>query len=176
MRYLKVTAQDRSANGWPDTVLLHFYEETTGARDALTHRAYALDITADGKVDFQAGDANNDGKENTKDERLLKSFANAFLQIDWFNRGLDRARSLKIFTEDFAGDGSPDTVRLHFYEGLEKTPEWSIAHTASSYDSDNDGKLDWVVSYDMNNSGERESRNQKLVSMLSALYLKFEWR
>ncbi|MFP0194321.1 hypothetical protein ACKJSM_03960 [Pseudomonas sp. PHC1] len=175
MRYLKVTAQDRSADGRPDTLLLHFYKESAGARDALISRAYALDITADGKVDFQAGDANHDGKENTRDERLLKSFANAFFQVDWFNRGLGRERSLKIFTEDFENDGSPDTVRLHFYEGLDNSPEQSIVHTASSYDTDNDGKLDWVVSYDMNNSGEREARNQKLVSMLCALYLKFEW-
>ena len=86
MRYLKVTAQDRSANGKADTVLLHFFEESSGAEDRLIHKAYALDITADGKVDFQVGDVNNDGKENTKDERLLKSFANAYLQLDWFNR------------------------------------------------------------------------------------------
>lgn len=176
MRYLKITAQDRSANGRADTVLLHFFEETNGAEDRLVHKAYALDITADGKVDFQVGDVNNDGKENTKDERLLKSFADAFLRLNWFNRGTTWERYLKIFTEDFARDGSPDTVRLHFHEGVGKPSDQSIAYTASAYDTNNDGKLDWLVNYDMNNDGNQDAVDQQLGMVLSTTYVKFNWR
>ena len=176
MRYLKVTAQDRSANGKADTVLLHFFEESSGAEDVLIHKAYALDITADGTVDFQVGDVNNDGKENTTDERLIQSFANAYLQLNWFNRGDTRDRYLKIFTEDFAHDGSPDTVRLHFHEGAGKPSDQTIVYTASAYDTNNDGKLDWLVHFDMDNDGDQDAVDQQLVSLLSTAYLKFNWR
>ncbi|MFY0728338.1 hypothetical protein [Pseudomonas sp. NFX15] len=176
MRYLKVTAQDRSANGRADTVLLHFFEESSGCEDTLIHKAYALDITADGKVDFQVGDVNNDGKENTKDERLLKSFADAFLRLNWFNCENTWARYLKIFVEDFAKDGSPDTVRLHFHEGVGKPQDETIVYTASAYDTNNDGKLDWLIHFDMDNDGDQDAVDQKLVSLLSTTYLKFKWR
>ena len=176
MRYLKVTAQDRSANGKADTVLLHFFEESSGAEDRLIHKAYALDITADGKVDFQVGDVNNDGKENTKDERLLRSFANAYLQLKWFNRGETWDRYLKIFTEDFANDGSPDTVRLHFHEGVGKPSDQTIVYTASAYDTNNDGKMDWLIHFDMDNDGDQDAVDQQRVSQLSTAYLQFNWR
>lgn len=176
MRYLKVTAQDRSANGKADTVLLHFLEESSGAEDTLIHKAYALDITADGKVDFQVGDVNNDGKENAKDERLLKPFADAYLQLNWFNRGDTWARYLKIFAEDFANDGSPDTVRLHFHEGVGKPSDQSIVYTASAYDTNNDGTMDWLINFDVDNDGDKDAVDQKLVSLLSTAYLKFNWR
>jgi len=176
MRYLKVTAQDRSTTNRADTVLLHFFEESSGAEDTLVHRAYALDITADGKVDFQAGDANSDGKEDIKDERLLKSFANTYLQLNWFNHGNTWDRYLKIFTEDFAEDGSPDTVRLHFHEGTGKPQDHTIVYTASHYDTDNDGTLDWIISFDVDNDGDQDAVDRKLVSQLSTRYVKFKWR
>ena len=176
MRYLKVTAQDRSANGKADTVLLHFFEESSGAEDTLVHKAYALDITADGKVDFQVGDVSNDGKENAKDERLLKSFADAYLELNWFNRGDTWDRYLKIFAEDFTSDGSPDTVRLHIHEGLGKPSDQSIVYTASAYDTNNDGTLDWLIHFDVDNDGDQDAVDQKLVSLLSTAYLKFNWR
>ncbi|WP_339503023.1 hypothetical protein [Pseudomonas silesiensis] len=176
MRYLKVTAQDRGGNGKADTVFLHFFEESSGVEDTLVNKAYALDVSADGKVDFQVGDVNNDGKENSRDERLLKSFADAFLQLNWFNSGNAWARYLKIFTEDFAADGSSDTVRLHFHEGVGKPSDQSIVYTASAYDTDNDGKLDWLIHFDMDNDGDQDAVDQKLVSLLSTTYLKFNWR
>jgi hypothetical protein len=175
MRYLKVTAQDRSSNNRADTVLLHFFEESSGVEDNLIHRAYALDITADGKVDFQAGDVNNDGKQDLKDERLLKSFADAYLKLNWFNQGSNWARYLKIFTEDSHQDGSPDTVRLHFHEGTGKPSDESIIYTASNYDTNNDGKLDTIIGFDVDNDGDQDAMDQKLVSQLSTAYLKFKW-
>jgi hypothetical protein len=157
-------------------VLLLFFEESSGAEDSLVHKAYALDITADGKVDFQAGDANNDGKENIKDEHLLKTFADAYLQLNWFNRGNTWERYLKIFTEDFAKDGSPDTLRLHFHEGAGKPQDQTIVYTASAYDTNNDRKLDWMINFDVDNDGDQDAVDQKLVSLLSTAYLKFNWR
>lgn len=176
MRYLKVTAQDRSSNNRADTVLLHFFEESSADEDTLIHRAFALDITADGKVDFQAGDANNDGKQDLSDELLLKSFADTYLKFNWFNQGKNSARYLKIFTEDCHQDGSPDTVRLHFHEGTGKPNDQSIVYTASSYDTNNDGKLDWTISFDVDNDGDQDAVDQKLVAQLSTIYVKFKWR
>jgi hypothetical protein len=176
MRYLKITAQDRSGNRRADTVLLHFFETIEDSADQLIHKAYALDITADGKVDFQVGDVNNDGKENTRDERLLKKFADAYLQLNWFNPGDTWARYLKIFVEDFAQDGSPDTVRLHFHEGTGESTDESIVYTASAYDTNNDGKLDWLVHFDVDNDGDTDAVDQKLVTLLSNEYLKFKWK
>lgn len=176
MRYLKITAQDRSGNHRADTLLLHFFEEVKDGEDILIHKAYALDITADGKVDFQAGDVNNDGTENIKDERLLKMFANAYLQLNWFNAGNTSARYLKIFVEDFAQDGSPDTVRLHFHEGQGEPTDNSIVYTASAYDTNNDGKLDWLIHFDVDNDCDIDAVDQKLVSLLSKEYLKFNWK
>src|SRR5450830_1146039 len=138
MRYLKVTAQDRSGNHRADTVLLHFFE-TTGCdtEGRLVHKAYALDITADGKVDFQAGDVNNDGKDNKRDEKLLRKFADAYLKLNWFNPGISWQRYLKIFVEDDSQDGSPDTVRLHFHKGEGTPRDETIVYTASAYDTNN---------------------------------------
>ena len=175
MRYLKVTAQDRSANRRADTLLLEFFE-VSGRRDKLSHKAYALDITADGKVDFAAGDVTNDGKENRTDARLLGSFANAFLQLNWFNAGNSRDRYLKIFVDDFDNDGSPDTVRLHFHEGGGLAGRETLAYTASAYDTDNDAKIDWVVNYDTAVDGMQDVVDKKIISRLSSAYMKFGWR
>ncbi|MFJ7311362.1 hypothetical protein ACIQVE_01060 [Pseudomonas sp. NPDC098747] len=175
MRYLKVTAQDRSANNRADTLLLHFFEENSGAEDTLIHRAYALDITADGKVDFQAGDVNNDGKENIKDERLLKSFANAFVQLNWFNPGATGQRYMKVYAQDFYADGTPDTVRLHLYEG---TPmeQRTLASWHAAYDLDNDSKLEWNIHHDINQDGVIDAVDDRLVATLAETFLKFQWK
>ena len=175
MRYLKVTAQDRSGNHRADTVLLHFFEEVCGAEDKLIRKAYALDITADGGVDFQAGDANGDGQETIKDEQFLKAFADAFLTLNWFNHGDTWARYLKIFTKDFFQDGSPDTVRLHFHEGTGTPRDQTIAYTASAYDTSNDGKLDSLIHFDVNNDGTTGKADYDLVKLLSRGFLVFNW-
>jgi hypothetical protein len=107
---------------------------------------------------------------------LLKSFADAFLRLNWFNRGNIWARYLKMFVEDFAKDGSPDTVRLHFHDGVGKPQDETIAYTASAYDTNNDGELDWLIHFDMDNDGDQDAVDQKLVSLLSTTYLKFKWR
>lgn len=88
MRYLKVTVQDRTGNGRADSVLLQFYEAAcTPGDDILLNKAFALDFDADGNVDYKMGDVTNNGVENNADQRLLKTFANACLKLNWFNPG-----------------------------------------------------------------------------------------
>lgn len=177
MRYLKVTVQDRVGNGRADSVLLQFYESAcTPGEDVLVNKAFALDFDGDGKVDYKMGDVTNDGNENSVDQRLLKTFANACLRLNWFNSGASTKRYLKIFAEDFAGDRSPDTVRLHFHEGTGKPTDKTLAYTASAYDTDNNGTLDWSIHFDMDNDGDTDAVDRQLVSLLSDTYLKFKWK
>lgn len=177
MRYLKVTVQDRIGNGRADSVLLQFYESAcTPGDDVLVSKAFALDFDADGKVDYKMGDVTHDGKENSVDQRLLKTFANACLRLNWFNPGASTKRYLKMFTEDFAGDGSPDTVRFHFHEGTGKPTDKTLAYTAAAYDTDNNGTLDWSIHFDMDNDGDTDATDRELVSLLSDTYLKFKWK
>jgi hypothetical protein len=177
MRYLKVTVQDRVGNGRPDSVLLQFYESAcTPGEDVLVNKAFALDFDADGNVDYKMGDVTNDGRENSVDQRLLKTFANACLKLNWFNPGASTKRYLKIFAEDFAEDGSPDTVRLHFHEGNGKPTDRTLTRTAAAYDTDNNGTLDWSIHFDVDNDGDTDAVDRELVSLLSDTYLKFKWK
>lgn len=177
MRYLKVIAQDRIGNGRADSVLLQFYEPgCKPGEDVLINKAFALDFDADGKVDYKMGDVTNNGRENSVDQRLLEAFANAYLKLNWFNSGVSWKRYLKIFVEDFARDGSPDTVRLHFHEGVGKATDKTLVYTASAYDRDNDGKLDWLIHFDMDNDGDIDPVDQSLLSLLCETYLKFKWK
>ena len=177
MRYLKVTIQDRIGNGRADSVLLQFYETAcTPGDDILLNKAFALDFDADGHVDYKMGDVTNNGVENNADLRLLKTFANACLKLNWFNRGASTKRYLKIFVEDSTGDGSPDTVRFHFHEGIGKPTDKTLVSTAASYDTDNNGSLDWVFHFDTDNDGDIDATDRELVSLLSGTYLKFKWK
>ncbi|MEF9672516.1 hypothetical protein QNM99_10230 [Pseudomonas sp. PCH446] len=68
--------------------MLRFYEEVPGQPDKLVFKAAAVDVNADGVSDLQfGGDVNRDGKDNAKDEKLIRAFANSFLKLGWFNRG-----------------------------------------------------------------------------------------
>lgn len=176
MRYLIVTVQDRAGNGRADSVLLQFYESAcTSGEDVLMNKAFALDVDADGKVDYKMGDVTNDGREKSVDQRLLNTFANACLRLNWFNPGASTKRSLKIFSEDFSGDGSPDTVRLHFHEGTGKPTGKSLVYTAVAYDTDYNGTLDLSLHFDLDNDGDKDATDRELVSLLSDTYLKFKW-
>lgn len=175
MRYLKVIAEDRSKDCQADTVRLYFFEQHNG-KDLLVREAYAVDNTADGIVDWQVGDVDNDGKRTFQDERLLKVFATTFLKLGWFNRRNRSRRYLKIFSENFGGDCSPDTVRLHFHEGIGQPTDRTLTSTAASYDTDNNGTLDWVIHFDVDNDGDIDATDQELVSLLSRTYLEFKWQ
>ncbi|MNF89760.1 MULTISPECIES: hypothetical protein [unclassified Pseudomonas] len=176
MRYLKVTAQDRSAYGRADNLILHFFEEIDGAEDRLVHEAYALDNTADGKVDFQYGDVNNDGKENIKDEELINLFAEAFLQLSWFNNGDTWDRYVKIYVEDFAYDGSLDPVELHFHDSSRRPSGRSLVSTATVLDSLEGYMVDMVFGLDMDGDGDLDKVDKQLAWTLRSTFLRFNWR
>jgi hypothetical protein len=87
MRYLKVTAQDMSGNGHADTVILHFYEQRAGCPDELIHEIFAVDMSADGKVDLQwADDLNPVTRPCRLEKHRVDSFADSFLKLNWFNQ------------------------------------------------------------------------------------------
>ena len=56
------------------------------------------------------------GGKTAFDRVLLDRFATACLTLNGFNQGTATRRYIKIFSEDFYKDGTPDTVRLHLYE------------------------------------------------------------
>ena len=176
MRYLHVTAQDRLRNGKADTVFLHFLEKQLDGSAMLSNTAFALDINGDGKVDYKMGDVTNNGRENTVDEQLLERFANAYLQLNWFNTGATWQRYLKILAEDFYDDGSPDTVRLHLHAGRPAEEARTLVSWHAAYDLDNDGKLEWNIHHDINHDGVIDRVDDRLVQRMAELFLKFRWK
>lgn len=178
MRYLRVTAQDRSGNGRADTVLLRFYEEVQGQADKLVLKAGSVDMTADGVTDLQfVGDVNHDGKDNAKDEKLIKAFANAFLKLEWFNQGKSWQRYIKVFAEDYYHDNSPNVVRLHLHEGTGTPRNQTLIYKASAHDINNDNTLDSVVYLGENGDGENicTQAQERLIKEMSQNFLKFKW-
>lgn len=172
MRYLKVTAQDRSGNGKADAVLLHFHN----GPDNLAHEAFAVDMSADGRIEFGfAGDINSDGKQNFHDQLLLTAFAEVYLQLNWFNSGDNWERYLKISAEDFHKDGSPNIVTLEFSED-DGTPSVPIRiKCAAAFDGDNDGGLDSFTNSDVNADGIADKADKVLLRKISEAFLAFRW-
>lgn len=176
MRYLKVTAQDRTGNGRADSVLLEFYEQVgRPGEDRLMNKAFAVDFDADGKVDYKMGDVTQNGKENSTDQRLLYRFANHYLKLHWFNRGAASSRYLKVIAEDFHDDGAPNVVRLQLHEGRGMASERTLNAWHAAFDSNNDGEIDASVQGDVNHDGLIDKADEKLVRVLAATYLKFRW-
>jgi hypothetical protein len=44
------------------------------------------------------------------------------------------------------------------------------------YDLDNDGKLDWNIHHDINQSGVIDVVDERLLQRLAEIFLKFRWR
>ncbi|MFJ7311363.1 hypothetical protein ACIQVE_01065 [Pseudomonas sp. NPDC098747] len=175
MRYLKVIAQDRCGNGKADSVLLEFREEVNAREDKLINSALALDINADGKVDFKFGDVTGDGMENALDQRLLQAFANTVIKLNWLNRGTTRKQYLKILAEDLQGDGTPNIVRVHLRREDSFESDGIMISWSAAFDRDNDGKLDFSFHGDANGDGRIDQIDDRLVQRLAGLYLKFNW-
>ena len=172
MRYLKVAAQDRSGNGKADTVLLQFHDDSTH----LVFQAFAIDLTADGSIEFShAGDINSDGQPNALDQQQLNAFAEAFLQLNWFNIGDSAGRYLKIEAKNFHADGSPNVVNFHFTEDDGTAAAVIRITTAAAYDGDNDGKLDSFTNSDVNGDGIANAADKLLMRKIAEAYLAFRW-
>ncbi|WCM51717.1 hypothetical protein OH720_01505 [Pseudomonas sp. WJP1] len=172
MRYLKVTAQDRSGNGKADAVLLHFHDGPAN----LVREAFAVDMSADGRIEFGfAGDINSDGKQNFQDQLLLTAFAEVFLQLNWFNAGNNWERYLKIAAMDHHKDGSPNIVTLQFSEddGTLCTP--IRIQRATAYDRDNDGGLHSFTNVDVNRDGVSNKADNVLLRKVAEAFIAFRW-
>ncbi|WP_248795086.1 hypothetical protein [Pseudomonas sp. MWU13-2105] len=176
MRYLRMTAQDRSGNGRADTVLLRFYEEVPGQPDKLVFKAAAVDVNADGVSDLQfGGDVNRDGRDNAKDEKLIRAFANSFLKLGWFNLGKSWQRYIKVFAENYHRDKTPNIVRLHIHEGTGTPRNQTLIYKASVHDTDNDGTLDSVVYFDLEDETIVSRKEEEWAKFMGRTFLKFKW-
>ncbi|RON55248.1 hypothetical protein [Pseudomonas frederiksbergensis] len=139
MRYLKVIAQDRNGQGAADTLQFRFYEDERLLRDA-----------------------------TAADLKRLRVFGNTYLKCAWFNVGESEERHLRVFSLNPSGDGTPETVRLHFHEGE------VIAYKAAAHDLDNDGGLEVILSSDVDNDGRANRTDRSRVMALVKQFLKVD--
>ncbi|WP_191489287.1 hypothetical protein [Pseudomonas sp. FEN] len=176
MRYLKVTAQDLSGNGQADSVLLRFYEKVCGQPDNLKFKAAALDMTGDGRVDLRFGDVTGDGSENYLDEILIKFFADAFLKLNWFNRGKSWHRYVTLRVKTFHEDGNPELVSLNFHQGSAVPINQTLVYRAAVGEMV-DMKVTKVIRADVdtNRDGLIDEKDQELSRLLAFTFLNFKW-
>lgn len=140
-RYLKVIAQDSTGQGQADTVLYRFIED-----EDLPREATAAEL------------------------RRLKVFGKTYLKCAWLNTGEGEARHLRIFSENLSGDGTPETVRLHFHDGP------VIAYKAAARDLDNDGEFELILASDVDNDGRSNRTDRSRVMALAKQFLKLDWQ
>lgn len=136
-RYLKVIAQDLTGQGQAGTMLYRFFQNDRWLREA-----------------------------TDTERRWLSNFGKTYLKCTWFNVGDGEERHLRIFADNRSGDGTPETVRLHFHDG-EK-----IAYKAAVHDLDNDGAYEVVLSSDVDNDGRADRTDRRRVSSLVREFLK----
>lgn len=141
MRYMKVIAQDRSGQGAPDTVQFEFYQDDQLLREA-----------------------------NQTDRRRLRVFAKTFLKCAWFNTGHGIDRHLRIFSLNPSADETPESVLLHFHEGL------TISYKAAVHDVNNDGLFEVTLSSDVDNDGRANRTDRARVTALAKQFLKVRWQ
>lgn len=176
MRYLKAIAQDRSGNGVADTILLHFYERSSNKPDELIHEAVAVDINADGVMDFQfTGDTKGDGIANVADKLLLKTFAETFLKVHWFNAGEHSQRVLVLVATHYSPEGVPNAVELGFFDRLSPRQKPTLIFQAAGYDGNGKGALDSFTRTDVNSDGIADNADKELIRSIGNSFLAFKW-
>ncbi|QOY71343.1 MULTISPECIES: hypothetical protein [unclassified Pseudomonas] len=118
MRYLKVVVKDQSSNAQADTVSLFFIQRNPKLPDEVMRKATAVDITADGLVDYQVtGDIDGNGiVSGQQDRELLKDFANSVLKLSWLSRPAMSNRSINFYVSRFDKATNPVEIRLDFYQ------------------------------------------------------------
>lgn len=140
MRYLKVIAQDRSGSGAAETLRFEFYEDEKLLREA-----------TDAEI------------------QRLRTFGNTYLKCAWFNASEGEERHLRMFSLNPSGDGTPESVRLHFHEGP------VIAYKAAVHDLDNDGTFEIVLVSDIDNDGRADRTDRTRLNALVREFLKLGW-
>ncbi|WP_285419130.1 hypothetical protein [Pseudomonas sp. efr-133-TYG-5] len=141
MRYLQVIAQDRLGTGVADSVQLRFHQGDQMWRTA-----------------------------TAREEAQLRSFSKTYLKCAWFNAAGSEARHLRMFSLNPRGDGTPESVRLHFHEGD------TIAYKAAVHDLDNDGGFEVILVSDIDNDGRANRTDRSRVTALVKQFLKLGWR
>ncbi|WP_367255075.1 hypothetical protein [Pseudomonas sp. stari2] len=140
MRFLKVIARDRSSSGAGHSVQMRFHDSEQDWREA-----------------------------SVREVAQLRSFSSTYLKCAWFNAADDDARHLRIFALNPGGDGTPESVRLHFHEGE------TIAYKAAVHDLDNDGSFEVVLCSDVDNDGRANRTDRSRVTALVKQFLKVGW-
>lgn len=175
MRYLKVVVKDQSANAEADTVKLYFFQRNSPLPDELVRQATAVDVSADGLVDYQmAGDLDGNGISSQEDRALLQSFANDVLRLGWLSRPTMPTRSINFYVSRFDTATNPAEVRLDFYQS--ETPMRARAKLIFSLTADDVNgsgilQLDLeALPPDLFNGVDRE-----VLQRMVDLYLKLNW-
>lgn len=176
MRYLKVAAQDRGRNGKADTVVLNFFRQQPNVPDVMVHEAIAVDVSADKLVDVVcSGDINRDGENDVMDKHQLDVFADAFLQLNWFNVGNRWQRTLVIYVEHFSKRAVPNAVRMEFHEHTGLPCKDSLVYRAAAYDGDGNGVLESFTNSDVDHNGVANNADKELIRQLCTTFLAFNW-
>ena len=173
MRYLKVVVKDQSANAQADTVDLLYFQRTPRLPDELARTAAAVDVSADGLVDYQVtGDIDGNGFSDQQDRELLKKFANAALKLGWFNQPLNR--SINFYVSRFDAAGNPADVRLDLYQNekpMIDKPRLTSSVTARDFLEKGTLQLDDEdLPLDIFDTVDRNA-----MQSMANLYLKFNW-
>ena len=176
MRYLKVVVKDQSSNAQADTVELLFFQRNPKLPDELVRKATAVDVSADGLVDYQiTGDIDGNGFSGLKDRELLQRFANSVLKLSWLSRPSMPNRSINIFVSRFDAAANPVEVRLDLYQNekpMIKKEKLVLSLIADDASGRGDIALDEeALSPDLFDTVDREA----LQCMVES-YMKFNWR
>lgn len=176
MRYLKVVVKDQSANAQADTVTLLFFQRNPKLPDELVRQATAVDITADGLVDYQiTGDIDGNGFAGLQDRELLKNFANGVLKLGWLSRPSASNRSINFYVSRFNAATTPVEIRLDFYEN-EKPMLDKARLTLSLTACDPYGKGQMQLDDEALSFGRFDTVDRQALQRMIDVYLKLNWR
>ena len=176
MRYLKVVVKDQSLNTQADTLNLFFIQRSPSLPDELVRSATAVDVTANGLVDYQiTGDINGNGVSGEQDRSLLKQFANNVLNVNWLSRPSTPFRSINMYVSSFNTATRPVEVRLDFYQN-EKPMNGKDTLMFSFTASDSVGKGNVELDEDELSFDAFDTSDRKALQNMANLYLKFNWQ
>ncbi|OPA96551.1 hypothetical protein BFW87_09475 [Pseudomonas fluorescens] len=176
MRYLKVVVKDQSSNTQADTVSLYFVQRAPELPDEMVRTATAVDVTADGLVDFQiTGDIDGNGVSGELDRKLLRNFANAVLKLSWLSRPVMSYRSINIYVSRFNTATKPVEIRLDFYQNEKPMiSKDKLMFSATACDPTGRGVIaldDEALAPDLFDTVDRQALQRMIEE-----YLRFNWR
>ncbi|NWA66035.1 hypothetical protein HX868_08860 [Pseudomonas reactans] len=165
-----------SGNGRADTVILHFYQQVAGCPDELVHEIFAVDMSADRKVDLQwAEDLNPASRPRMLEKHRVDTFADSFLKLNWFNKRSHWQRTLTMYVDRFGKTGGPDAIKLDFHERTAAQGKGSLVYAIAAYDDNSDGVLELLSKCGVDCKGIADSADPELIRTLCATFLAFEW-